>query len=103
MTRLLPGVQTAPPALRVQPLGWTTLLALHLMPGALIGTAFVVFARLVAPFGTPANVALLLAMLFVALPVEVGTLVWLREATAGKRRHQGADRPPPCVRSAQDN
>jgi len=83
MTRLLPGVQTAPRALRVQPLAGTTLLALHLVPGALIAAAFVVFARLLAPFGTPANLALLLAMLFVALPVEVGTLAWLGKRQRG--------------------
>src|SRR6266545_614303 len=61
-------------------LAWPTLLVLHLLPGVLIGAVFVLLARL----GAPANLALLLSMLLVALPVELGTLVWLGRRERGK-------------------
>src|SRR6266542_5079397 len=65
-------------------LPWLAILALHLLPGLLIGATFVLLARVLAAAGTPANLALLLAMLLVALPVELGGLLWL-----GRRRRGG--------------
>src|SRR6266536_1239243 len=60
-----------------------SLLVLHLLPGVLIGAAFVLLARALEPSGAPANLALLLAMLVVALPVELGYVLWLTEGGHG--------------------
>ncbi len=74
-------LNAVPPVRRTAQVGeslpWAALLALHLLPGLLIGAMFVLLARLVEPGGAPANLALLLAMLLVALPVELGSLLWL--------------------------
>src|SRR5262249_50056407 len=75
-------------------LAWAALLAFHLLPGMLIGAMFVLLARVLAPGGSPANLALLLAMLLVALPVEVGSLFWF-----GRRdRRSWAPRAPIAYR-----
>jgi len=60
-----------------------SLLVLHLLPGVLIGAAFVLLARALEPSGAPANLALLLAMLVVALPVELGYVLWLTQRGHG--------------------
>ena len=62
----------------IEPLGAKWLLVLHLLPGVLIGATFVLLAAVLRPTGAPANLALLLAMLMVALPVEVGYVRWIR-------------------------
>ena len=69
-----PIVAAAP----VQRVHAKSLLALHLVPGVLIGAAFVLLARVLQPTRTPANLALLLAMLLVALPLELGYVLWIR-------------------------
>jgi hypothetical protein len=63
-------------------LDWWWILALHLLPGLLIGATLVLLARMLAPSGTPANLALLLAMLLVAVPIELGGPLWLHAGTA---------------------
>jgi uncharacterized protein len=53
-----------------------TLLALHLIPGALTTLAFVAMAPLVAAAGYPPIAALLAAILLVMVPCELGLLAW---------------------------
>jgi len=65
---------------RGESLGWPAVLALHVGPGVLIGAGFV----LLAGRGTPANLALLLAMLLIGVPLELAGLLWL-----GRRQHRG--------------
>jgi uncharacterized protein len=60
-----------------------SLLVLHLLPAVLIGAAFVLLARALEPSGAPANLALLLAMLVVTLPVELGYVLWHRQPGNG--------------------
>ena len=57
-------------------LGLPALLALFLVPGALMTAAFVIAAPLLESAGFPPIAALLLAILVVLLPIELGILVW---------------------------
>ena len=57
-------------------LGLPALLALFLVPGALTTAAFVIAAPLLESAGFPQIAALLLAILVVLLPIELGILVW---------------------------
>jgi len=52
-------------------------LALHLLPGVLILAVYLLFYPVVAHFGLPALDALLLAILFAALPWQFGHLLYL--------------------------
>ena len=51
------------------------LIALHLIPGALVTVAFVPFAPLVQAAGLPPIAALLVAILLVLVPVELGIVL----------------------------
>src|SRR5215210_2919617 len=64
------------------------LIALHLIPGALVTVAFVLLAPLVKAAGFPPIAALLAAILLVLLPVELGI------ALRALRRYGGAAAMP---------
>jgi len=51
------------------------LVAFHLIPGALVTVAFVMFAPLVRAAGFPPIAALLAAILLVLVPVELGVVL----------------------------
>ena len=59
----------------VEQLSVPTLVALHLVPGALVMVAFVLCAPLVKAAGFPPIAALLAAILFVLVPVELGIVL----------------------------
>ena len=59
---------------RRQHLPLAQVLLLHAVPGVAIALAFVALARLTTSFGWPPSLALLLAWLFVGLPVLIGLL-----------------------------
>ena len=71
---------TAPMVTRAVPLpsggitqlSWPALIALHLIPGVLITAAFVAFAPFVERAGLPPIAALLIAIVGVLVPVELG-------------------------------
>ena len=60
----------------VTQLSLPALLALHIVPGALMTVAFVAFAPLVEAAGYPPIAALLAAILLVLVPLEIGVLAW---------------------------
>jgi uncharacterized protein len=57
------------------------LLVLSLLPGALMTVAFVAFARLVEPIGFPPIAALLLAIVVVLIPFELGVVLFASRQT----------------------
>ena len=59
----------------VEQLSVPKLIALHLIPGALVTATFVVFAPLVKVAGLPPIAALLAAILLVLVPVELGIVL----------------------------
>ena len=59
----------------VEQLSGPKLIALHLVPGALVTVAFVLLAPLVAAAGLPPIAALLVAILLVLVPVELGIVL----------------------------
>jgi uncharacterized protein len=59
----------------VEQLSARRLIALHLIPGALVTVGFVLFAPLVKAVGLPPIAALLAAILFVLVPVELGLVL----------------------------
>jgi uncharacterized protein len=63
------------------------LIGLHLIPGALMTAAFVALAPLVATTGFPPIAALLVAIVFVLVPFELGVVLW---AGRGERGVLGA-------------
>ncbi len=67
--------EAAPPTRDVEQLRLPTLLALFLVPGALMTVAFVVLAPVVERAGFPPIAALLIAILVVLLPIELGVLL----------------------------
>ena len=58
------------------PLAMPGLVALHLIPGALVALAFVAFAPVAEGAGYPPLAALLAAIGLVLLPVELGIVLW---------------------------
>src|SRR4051794_17053929 len=69
----------AAPATRpaaAQQLSGPALLALHLIPGALVTVAFVVLAPIAERAGFPPIAGLLAAIALVMVPVELGVIVW---------------------------
>ena len=58
-------------------LGLPTLLALFLIPGALMTLAFVAVAPIVETAGFPPIAALLAAIALVLIPIELGLLLWV--------------------------
>ena len=65
----------------VSQLPLTKLVALALVPGALVTLAFVVFSPLVEAAGFPAIAALLLAIVVVLVPFELGIVLWSGRGT----------------------
>jgi membrane protease YdiL (CAAX protease family) len=63
-------------------LSTAALLALHLVPGAMMTAGFVLFAPVSEAFGFPPIAALLAAIVVVLVPVELGVLWW-----AARRDH----------------
>ena len=63
------------PANVVEELSAPKLIALHLIQGALVTVAFVPFAPLVQAAGLPPIAALLVAILLVLVPVELGIVL----------------------------
>jgi membrane protease YdiL (CAAX protease family) len=76
---LLPpsGTSSAQPALLVT-------LLLHLLPGISIGVFYWLVAPFVVSFGFPAEFALLLGLLFVGIPLEMGLSLWMGYQRSGK-------------------
>jgi membrane protease YdiL (CAAX protease family) len=64
------------PTSTTEQLGMPTLLALFLVPGALMTLAFVVIAPIIESVGFPPLAALLVAILLVLIPIELGVLLW---------------------------
>lgn len=67
----------------VNQLSMSSIVALHLVPGALVTVAFVGLAPLVAAAGFPPIAALLIAIVVVLVPFELGVMAW---AAGGARR-----------------
>lgn len=65
------------------------LIALHLVPGALVAAFYVMAAPLVAQRGLPAGVTLLLGFLLVGIPIELGYLLRLGKRRNGRSSLQG--------------
>jgi hypothetical protein len=59
-----------------QGLSRATIVALHLIPGVLITVGFVAAAPVVASLGFPPLAALLAAIAFILVPVELGIVLW---------------------------
>jgi membrane protease YdiL (CAAX protease family) len=68
--------EAAQPTRAAEQLRLPTLLALFLVPGALITVAFAIFAPIVEAAGFPPIAALLAAITLVLLPFELGVLLW---------------------------
>jgi membrane protease YdiL (CAAX protease family) len=68
----------------IQQLSLSTLVALHLVPGALMTVGFVVVAPVVQATGFPPIAALLVAIMVVLVPFELGVLRW-----AAREQHVG--------------
>jgi hypothetical protein len=79
------------PANVVEELSAPKLIALHLIPGALVTVAFVPFAPLVQAAGLPPIAALLVAILLVLVPVELGIVL----RAVRRRRCSGGGVPGP--------
>ena len=60
----------------ISQLSFPRLLALHLVPGALMTLGFVALAPFVEAAGYPPIAALLAAIVLVLVPIEIGVLVW---------------------------
>jgi membrane protease YdiL (CAAX protease family) len=73
----------APRYAALEQLGWPALIGLHLVPGALVTAAFVLLAPVVERVGFPPITALLLAIVFVLVPFEVGVVVRAGRARGG--------------------
>jgi membrane protease YdiL (CAAX protease family) len=52
------------------------MVGLHLFPGVLIALGYLALAFLLAPTGAPANLALLLSFALLAIPIELGFLLY---------------------------
>ena len=70
----------------VEQLSVPKLIALHLVPGALVTVAFVLLAPLVKAVGLPPIAALLAAILVVLVPVELGIVLRAVRRDGGPRR-----------------
>jgi membrane protease YdiL (CAAX protease family) len=66
---------TAAPSAVVHPLSLRAILALHLVPGAIVTAAFVALAPTVETLGLPPIAALLAAIALVLVPVELGIIL----------------------------
>jgi membrane protease YdiL (CAAX protease family) len=60
----------------IRQLSTSVLIALHIVPGALMTAAFVAFAPIAAAAGLPPIAALVAAIGIVLVPVELGILAW---------------------------
>jgi membrane protease YdiL (CAAX protease family) len=68
----------------VQQLSMTTLVALHLVPGALMTAGFVALAPVIEAIGFPPIMGLLVVILVILVPFELGVLRW-----AAREQHFG--------------
>jgi hypothetical protein len=66
------GIMSSPTA---EQLSFPKLVALHLVPGALVTIAFVAFAPVIKAAGFPPIAALLAAILLLLVPIELGTVL----------------------------
>lgn len=64
-------------------------IGLHLLPGVLTTVAYIILAPLLMAQGYPALLAILLAALFVAAPIELGYLLYQAKKTKGRLSLQG--------------
>ena len=76
MTAIVAETESAPKPLAVEQLPLAALLALHLIPGALVTIAFVALAPVAAAAGFPPIAALLAAIALVMVPVELAIISW---------------------------
>lgn len=81
-TDVMPAM-AEPAVTRTADLPLATVLALHLVPGALVAGAFVAFAPLAEMVGFPPIAALLAAIALVLVPFELGVIVWAGRGKGG--------------------
>lgn len=62
---------------------------LHLLPGILVGSFFLIARQPVADMGYPSIIALILAYAFILIPVELGYLYYQGKKTTGRFTLQG--------------
>jgi membrane protease YdiL (CAAX protease family) len=70
----------------VAQLSLLTLVALHLVPGALVTAGFVALAPVMEAVGFPPIAALLAAILLVLVPVELGVVLWAGRGTGSRMK-----------------
>ena len=63
---------------------------LHLLPGILIGTFYFLIRRPVQEIGYPSTFALILAVIFVLVPVELGYLLLKGKQATGRYTLMGS-------------
>jgi len=90
--------QEAQPTPAVEQLRLPTLLALFLVPGALMTVAYVLIAPVVEAAGFPPIAALLIAILVVLLPIELGVILRAGRGNAQRIRSVVPYRRPLPVR-----
>lgn len=73
-TMVVPG--DVPASTTSERLSFSALLALHLIPGALMTAGFVALAPIIQAVGYPPIAALLVAIVLVLVPFELGVLWW---------------------------
>jgi uncharacterized protein len=78
-----PERAAAPATRAVEQLGWPTLIALHLVPGVLLTAAFVALAPVVERVGLPPIAALLVGIVVVLVPIEMGVVLRAGRARGG--------------------
>ena len=75
-TNTIVGTAAADSGATVDQLSLPTVVALHLIPGALMTAAFVALAPVVEGIGFPPIAALLASIVFVLVPFELGVVLW---------------------------
>jgi membrane protease YdiL (CAAX protease family) len=82
----------------VEQLSVPALLALHLIPGALVTIAFVALAPVAEAAGFPPIAGLLAAIALVMVPVELGIIIWAGASVQGSRLSAVSYREPMPLR-----
>jgi uncharacterized protein len=72
--------EAVPSSTLIEQLSPSALVALHLVPGALMTAAFVAVAPLIQAVGYPPIAALLAAIVLVLIPIELGIMWWAARA-----------------------
>lgn len=83
MTAIQAVGTTAKPTTDIPELSWPAMIALHLVPGVLTTAAFVALAPAVASLGFPPITALLIAIVTVMVPLELGVILWAGRGRPG--------------------